>query len=437
MARELPIFDPNPGHGTHATPGEISIALGRRPGRSRRGRHPAAAPPPGLDQGADAVGRELPRPQGPAARPQPQHGVRGGALPEHGRVLGAAHRDRDDPRRRLHPGVRLLRDQDRQAHVVRRRRAAPGGRGGRGHAPRPRRRHLGGTRRPARRRGRRLRRDHPRAPPPRAPDGRRGPHPGLQRRGGAAANGDGGRARHPQPQPGDRPPAAAAGAQAGPLGPDAGRPRAGEGVRGRVRARGAHEVEPDGRAGRDARRAHGVLRGAAGGRLRHPDDRPVPAADDGPPAARALLPPRRVRRDARGGARARASATSSPGRSSAPATTPATRSRAPSSRPCAGARRSTPRAASSRRPADGRREARDGGSILRGAQRRRPRAAGAAPRAARPGGARDRARRRLDGRGAPRPPRVLGPDGARALGARPPHRRRDADRPRPLGSPTS
>ena len=30
---------------------------------------------------------------------------------------------------------------------------------------------------------------------------------------------------------------------------------------------------------------------------RHPHDRPVPAADDRPPAARALLPPRRVRRD--------------------------------------------------------------------------------------------------------------------------------------------
>ena len=57
--------------------------------------------------------------------------------------------------------------------------------------------------------------------------------------------------------------------------------------------------------------------------------RPTVAA----PAARALLPPRRVRRDEGRGARARASSTSSRRRWSGRATTPATRSRARSSRP--------------------------------------------------------------------------------------------------------
>ena len=60
------------------------------------------------------------------------------------------------------------------------------------------------------------------------------------------------------------------------------------------------------------------VRGPARGRLRHPHDRPVPAPDDGPPAARALLPPRRVRRDEGERARRSASSTWSQGRSSAP-----------------------------------------------------------------------------------------------------------------------
>ena len=47
------------------------------------------------------------------------------------------------------------------------------------------------------------------------------------------------------------------------------------------------------------------VRCAPRGRLRHPHDRPVPAAVAQAPAARALLPPRRVRRDEDRGARAR------------------------------------------------------------------------------------------------------------------------------------
>ena len=98
-----------------------------RPPTARR-----PATPPRLDPRPDAVRRQLPRPQGPAPRPGAQHGLRGGPLPQHRGVLGPAHRHDHDPRRHLHPGLRVLRGQDRPAHLVRRRRAAPRRRGGRG-----------------------------------------------------------------------------------------------------------------------------------------------------------------------------------------------------------------------------------------------------------------------------------------------------------------
>ena len=131
MARDLPMFDP--AGDAHAHRPELpSIALGGGlaglAGRRRLHRPP---PPPRLDPCPDAVGRELPRPQGPAPRPRPQHGLRGGPLPEHRGVLGPAHRHDHDPGRHLHPGLRVLRGQDRPADLVRRRRAAPRRRGGR------------------------------------------------------------------------------------------------------------------------------------------------------------------------------------------------------------------------------------------------------------------------------------------------------------------
>ena len=49
----------------------------------------------------------------------------------------------------------------------------------------------------------------------------------------------------------------------------------------RDRLPGPYEVEPDGRPRRDARGADRGVRGAARGRRRHPDDRPVPAPDPG------------------------------------------------------------------------------------------------------------------------------------------------------------
>ena len=68
----------------------------------------------------------------------------------------------------------------------------------------------------------------------------------------AAADGHGGRARHPQSQPGDGRAAPEAGSQAGALPALARGPAAGEGVRSRehrARRQRPHKVEPDGRPG--------------------------------------------------------------------------------------------------------------------------------------------------------------------------------------------
>ena len=54
------------------------------------------------------------------ARPRPPHGVRGGDVPEHRRVLGAARGDVPDPRRPMHPPLRLLRRHDRPSRARRR-----------------------------------------------------------------------------------------------------------------------------------------------------------------------------------------------------------------------------------------------------------------------------------------------------------------------------
>ena len=75
-------------------------------------------------------GPELPPPQAADARPRPPHGLRGSALPERRRVLGARHRDVHDPRRRLHAELRLLRRRPRPAAEVRPRGARARRRGG-------------------------------------------------------------------------------------------------------------------------------------------------------------------------------------------------------------------------------------------------------------------------------------------------------------------
>ena len=73
MARDLPMFQP-PGdgaaHGGAARPPDLPIALGGgAAGLPAADGSTALAPPPRLDPRPDAVRRELPRPQGPAARP--------------------------------------------------------------------------------------------------------------------------------------------------------------------------------------------------------------------------------------------------------------------------------------------------------------------------------------------------------------------------------
>ena len=83
------------------------------------------------------------------ARARARHRVRGRRLPEPLRVLGRRHGHVHDHRRALHPGVRLLPRRHAKPLARRRRRAGAGGRGGRPHGPRPRRRHDGRPRRPA------------------------------------------------------------------------------------------------------------------------------------------------------------------------------------------------------------------------------------------------------------------------------------------------
>ena len=68
-----------------------------------------------LDPGQGPGQRGLSRDAPADARAQPRHRVRGGGLPEHRRMLDQEACDGDDPRRHLHPGLRLLQRQDRHA----------------------------------------------------------------------------------------------------------------------------------------------------------------------------------------------------------------------------------------------------------------------------------------------------------------------------------
>ena len=90
--------------------GDGGFAAGRR-----------AAAPAGVDEGARAE-REHPllRRQEADPRREPEHDLRGGALPEHRRVLGPRHGDLPDPRRHLHPRLPLLLRPLRHAERARR-----------------------------------------------------------------------------------------------------------------------------------------------------------------------------------------------------------------------------------------------------------------------------------------------------------------------------
>ena len=111
----------------------------------------------------------------------PAHGVPGGGLSQHLRVLGGPRGDVPHRRRAVHAPVRLLPDRHRPARGPRPRRAAPGRRVGAADGPALRHHHRRRPRRPRRRRRVALRRDDP--PGARAQPGhrRRDPRARLQR----------------------------------------------------------------------------------------------------------------------------------------------------------------------------------------------------------------------------------------------------------------
>ncbi len=88
--------------------------LPRQPGRRDRDRG-AAVPraQAALAEGPGARRADLPPAEAGDRERQPAHGLRGGELPQRRRVLGARHRHVHDPRRRLHPPLRLLQRADR------------------------------------------------------------------------------------------------------------------------------------------------------------------------------------------------------------------------------------------------------------------------------------------------------------------------------------
>ena len=146
--------------------GGMSTALAREPGRragcSSMGEvRPFRERKPAVVQGAGAGRPALPRAARDDRGPGAAHGLPGGGLPEHRRVLGARHRHLHDPRRHLHAPLRLLQREDGQADLQRPARAAARGAVGEADGPAPRGDHERGPRRPARPRRERLRRRDP------------------------------------------------------------------------------------------------------------------------------------------------------------------------------------------------------------------------------------------------------------------------------------
>ncbi len=166
----------------------------------------------GVDEGAGRPRGGLPGDEAAHAGAVAHHGLRGGGLPQHLRVLGRPHRHLHGAGRALHAGLRVLPRRHPPPARARGRRAGPGRRRG-GHArPRARGRHERGPRRPARRRCRALRRDHRGHPGPRAAHHDRSAHPRLQGRRHRARRDPRRASRRAEPQPRDRRPAPARGA---------------------------------------------------------------------------------------------------------------------------------------------------------------------------------------------------------------------------------
>ena len=116
---------------------------------------------PVVDTRARAIVAALLRDQAHPARAQPAHGVRGGILPEHRRVLRQRHGDVHDHGRALHAPLPVLRRRTRTPAAARYRGAAEPGRDHRGVEARVCRDHQRRSRRPARWRRAAFRRLHP------------------------------------------------------------------------------------------------------------------------------------------------------------------------------------------------------------------------------------------------------------------------------------
>ena len=79
-----------------------------------------------MDQDPGEMGPEYQRAAAAGEARGPAHGLPGGRLPQHLRVLGGPRGDLPHRRRPVHPALRLLPDRHRQARAARPRRAAPG-----------------------------------------------------------------------------------------------------------------------------------------------------------------------------------------------------------------------------------------------------------------------------------------------------------------------
>ncbi len=259
-------------------------SLSARHERSRPRQRPAPAQAR-LDPGQGAGQRRLHGNQGADAPAQPRHRLRGGGLPEYRRVLDQEARDGDDPRRHLHPRLRLLQRQDR--HAARGRSArARACRGRRGRArPHPYRRHLGRPRRSARRRRLAVRQGDRGAAAQHAGDHDRDPDPRFPQQVASRGREDHrGAPRRLQPQSRNG---------AAPLSDDPAR-RAllclAAAARERQAARSVdlHQVGRDGRARRAAARSPSGDGRHALGRRRFPDHGPVSPADPAPRQGRGV-----------------------------------------------------------------------------------------------------------------------------------------------------
>ena len=224
------------------------------------------------------------------------------ACPNIGECWQRGHRHVHDPRRHLHPPLRLLQRQDRQADVERPARARPRRAVGGQDGPQARGDHERRPRRSPRLRSARVRRRHPPDQTAGAELQSRSLDPRLPRRGDAARQGDRRTTRRVQPQRRGRPPPVPGGAAGFNLRPVVPRPQERQGDR---RRRHHDQVRPHGRPRRKLRRDGRHARDAPRQPRPGPDRGAVPTAHRKPSPDRPVLAPRRVQGARAGRVRAR------------------------------------------------------------------------------------------------------------------------------------